>query len=183
MWLAIVKILSILGALGVFLYGMKVMSDGIQKVAGNSMRKALATMTRNRFTAVFTGFFTTCLVQSSSASTVLVVSFVNAGLLTLVESIGVIMGANLGTTITAWLVAFIPKFKIANIALPMIGIGLPLFFTGKNRWKSFGETLIGFGLLFFGLSLLKDQAYTHRSVIISSDGNHDYMCLEWLARR
>lgn len=160
MWDAIVKILSILGALGVFLYGMKVMSEGIQKVAGDSMRKALATMTKNRFSAVFTGFFTTCLVQSSSASTVLVVSFVNAGLLTLVESIGVIMGANLGTTITAWLVAFIPKFKIAHIALPMIGIGLPLFFTGKHRWRSFGETLIGFGLLFFGLSLLKDQVPT-----------------------
>ncbi len=157
MWDAIVKILSILGALGVFLYGMKVMSEGIQKVAGNSMRKALATMTKNRFSAVFTGFFTTCLVQSSSATTVLVVSFVNAGLLTLVESVGVIMGANLGTTITAWLVAFIPKFKIAAVALPMIGIGLPLLFVGKNRWKSMGETLIGFGLLFFGLSLLKEQ--------------------------
>jgi len=136
---------------------MKVMSEGIQKVAGNSMRKALATMTSNRFSAVFTGFFTTCLVQSSSATTVLVVSFVNAGLLTLVESVGVIMGANLGTTITAWLVAFIPKFKIATIALPMIGIGLPLLFIGKNRWKYMGETLIGFGLLFFGLSLLKGQ--------------------------
>ncbi len=160
MWEATVKILSILGALGVFLYGMKVMSEGIQKVAGDSMRKALATMTKNRFSAVFTGFFTTCLVQSSSASTVLVVSFVNAGLLTLVESVGVIMGANLGTTITAWLVAFIPKFKIVTIALPMIGIGLPLFFTGKNRWRSFGETLIGFGLLFIGLSLLKDQVPT-----------------------
>ncbi len=160
MWDTIVKTLGILGALGVFLYGMKVMSEGIQKVAGDSMRKALATMTKNRFSAVFTGFFTTCLVQSSSASTVLVVSFVNAGLLTLVESIGVIMGANLGTTITAWLIAFIPKFKIAHIALPMIGVGLPLFFTGKNRWRSFGETLIGFGLLFYGLSLLKDQVPT-----------------------
>ena len=160
MWTAITTTLSILGALGVFLYGMKVMSEGIQKVAGDSMRKALATMTKNRFSAVFTGFFTTCLVQSSSASTVLVVSFVNAGLLTLVESVGVIMGANLGTTITAWLVAFIPKFKIVTIALPMIGIGLPLFFTCKNRWRSFGETLIGFGLLFIGLSLLKDQVPT-----------------------
>lgn len=160
MWSALVTTLSILGALGVFLYGMKVMSEGIQKVAGDSMRKALATMTKNRFSAAFTGFFTTCLVQSSSASTVLVVSFVNAGLLTLVESIGVIMGANLGTTITAWLIAFIPKFKIIHIALPMIGLGLPMFFVGKNRWRAMGETLIGFGLLFIGLDLLKGQVPT-----------------------
>lgn len=155
-WSSITSILGILGALGVFLFGMKVMSEGIQKVAGDSMRKALATMTTNRFSAAFTGFFTTCLVQSSSATTVLVVSFVNAGLLTLVESIGVIMGANLGTTITAWLVAFIPKFSVSKIALPVIGIGLPMFFIGKNKGRAMGETLIGFGLLFFGLSLLKD---------------------------
>ena len=99
------------------------MSEAVQKVAGDSMRKALATMTKNRFSAAFTGFFTTCLVQSSSATTVLVVSFVNAGLLTLVESIGIIMGANIGTTITAWLVALIGKFKVSAIALPMIGVG------------------------------------------------------------
>lgn len=169
MWEAIVKILSILGALGVFLYGMKVMSEGIQKVAGDSMRKALATMTKNRFSAAFTGFFTTCLVQSSSATTVLVVSFVNAGLLTLVESIGVIMGANIGTTITAWLVAFIGKFSVAKIALPMIGIGLPMFFAGKNRCRHIGETLIGFGLLFFGLSELKDAVPDVKSMVKSGD--------------
>ncbi|SHJ70352.1 phosphate:Na+ symporter [Rubritalea squalenifaciens DSM 18772] len=155
-WSTITSILGILGALGIFLFGMKVMSEGIQKVAGDSMRKALATMTKNRFSAAFTGFFTTCMVQSSSATTVLVVSFVNAGLLTLVESIGVIMGANLGTTITAWLVAFIPKFSVSKIALPVIGIGLPMFFIGKNKGRALGETLIGFGLLFFGLSQLKN---------------------------
>ncbi|GAA5495605.1 hypothetical protein Rhal01_01784 [Rubritalea halochordaticola] len=154
-WSTITSILGIFGALGIFLFGMKVMSEGIQKVAGDSMRKALATMTKNRFSAAFTGFFTTCMVQSSSATTVLVVSFVNAGLLTLVESIGVIMGANLGTTITAWLVAFIPKFSVSKIALPVIGIGLPMFFIGKNKGRAIGETLIGFGLLFFGLSELK----------------------------
>lgn len=169
MWFAIVKILSILGALGVFLYGMKVMSEGVQKVAGDSMRKALATMTKNRFSAAFTGFFTTCLVQSSSATTVLVVSFVNAGLLTLVESIGVIMGANIGTTITAWLVAIVGKFKVSAIALPMIGVGLPMFFTGKDRWRHIGESLIGFGLLFFGLSLLKDAVPDVRTMLNEGD--------------
>ena len=155
-WSAIVTILTILGSLGIFLYGMKVMSEGIQKAAGGGMRKALATLTHNRVSSVFTGFFTTSLVQSSSATTVLVVSFVNAGLLTLVESIGVIMGANLGTTITAWLVAWIGKFSIAKIALPIIGLGLPMFFIGKEKWKASGETLIGFGLLFTGLSCLKE---------------------------
>jgi len=135
---------------------MKVMSEGIQKAAGGGMRKALATLTHNRVSSVFTGFFTTSLVQSSSATTVLVVSFVNAGLLTLVESIGVIMGANLGTTITAWLVAWIGKFSIAKVALPIIGIGLPMFFIGKEKIKAIGESLIGFGLLFTGLAALKN---------------------------
>lgn len=155
-WSAIVTALTILGSLGIFLYGMKVMSEGIQRAAGGGMRKALATLTHNRLSSVFTGFFTTALVQSSSATTVLVVSFVNAGLLTLVESIGVIMGANLGTTITAWLVAWIGKFSVSKVALPIIGVGLPLFFVGKEKWKAFGETLIGFGLLFTGLAALKN---------------------------
>lgn len=154
-WTVLVAILKILGSLGIFLYGMKVMSEGIQKAAGSGMRHALATMTHNRASSVFTGFFTTSLVQSSSATTVLVVSFVNAGLLTLTESIGVIMGANLGTTITAWLVAWIGKFSISAITLPIIGAGLPLFFIGKDKVKATGETLIGFGLLFTGLAYLK----------------------------
>lgn len=156
-WGVIVSILTILGSLGIFLYGMKVMSEGIQKAAGSGMRRALATLTHNRISSVFTGFMTTTLVQSSSATTVMVVSFVNAGLLTLVESIGVIMGANLGTTITAWLVAYIGKFSIAKIALPIIGIGLPMFFIGKGRLKASGEGLIGFGLLFTGLAALKNS--------------------------
>jgi phosphate:Na+ symporter len=154
-WTVLIAILKILGSLGIFLYGMKVMSEGIQKAAGSGMRHALATMTHNRASSVFTGFFTTSLVQSSSATTVLVVSFVNAGLLTLTESIGVIMGANLGTTLTAWLVAWIGKFSISAITLPIIGVGLPLFFIGKAKTKATGEALIGFGLLFTGLSYLK----------------------------
>jgi len=164
-----VTILTILGALGIFLYGMKVMSEGIQKVAGNGMRRALATMTKNRFSAMLTGLFTTGLVQSSSATTVLVVSFVNVGLLTLVESIGVIMGANLGTTVTAWIVASIGKFSVTKIALPIIGCGLPLFFVGKGKWKSMGEVLIGFGLLFFGLGELKESVPDLKSAVKSGD--------------
>ena len=148
--------LEILGSLGVFLFGMKVMSEAMQRLAGAKMRKALASVTRNRVFGVLTGLFTTSLVQSSSATTVLVVSLVNAGLLTLVESIGVIMGANLGTTLTAWIVATVGKFSLSAIAIPIVGVGFPLFFVCKNNWKAIGEFLIGFGLLFLGLSLLKD---------------------------
>jgi phosphate:Na+ symporter len=169
-WTTIVAILKILGALGIFLYGMKVMSEGIQKAAGSGMRHALATMTYNRASSVFTGFFTTSLVQSSSATTVLVVSFVNAGLLTLTASIGVIMGANLGTTITAWLVAWIGKFSVSSIALPIIGIGLPMFFIGKEKLKASGETLIGFGLLFTGLAALKKSVPNLKAGVKENEG-------------
>jgi phosphate:Na+ symporter len=164
-----VFILKILGSLGVFLYGMKVMSEGIQRSAGDGMRRIMATMTHNRFTAVLTGLLITSLVQSSSASTVMVVSFVNAGLLTLVESIGVIMGANLGTTLTAWIIATVGKFSLSEVAIPIIGIGLPLFFIGKNRWKNFGEILIGFGLLFYGLHLLKETVPDVKGMLTSTD--------------
>lgn len=150
-------VLQVLGALGVFLYGMKITSESVQRVAGSKMRDALSTLTTNRFTGILTGFITTSLVQSSSATTVLVVSFVNAGLLTLVQAIGLIMGANLGTTITAWIVALVGKFSVSSAALPLIGIGLPFVFIGKDKAKSWGEMLLGFGLLFFGLGLLKDS--------------------------
>ena len=165
----LVFILKILGSLGVFLYGMKVMSEGIQRSAGDGMRRIMATMTHNRFTAVLTGLLITSLVQSSSASTVMVVSFVNAGLLTLVEAIGVIMGANLGTTLTAWIIATVGKFSLSDVAIPIIGIGLPLFFIGKNRWKNFGEILIGFGLLFYGLHLLKETVPDVKGMLTSTD--------------
>lgn len=156
-WSTAVSLLQVLGSLGIFLYGMKIMSEGVQKVAGDRMRAALAGMTSTRFRGIVTGFFTTTLVQSSSASTVLVVSFVNAGLLTLIQAIGVIMGANLGTTTTAWIVALIGKFNVSAVALPVIGIGLPLFFIGKGKGRNWGESAIGFGLVFLGLGLLKDS--------------------------
>jgi phosphate:Na+ symporter len=129
----------------------------------------MATMTHNRIAGVGTGFLTTCLLQSSSATTVIVVSFVNASLLTLVESIGVIMGANLGTTLTAWIIAIVGKFSLAKIALPIIGIGTPLIFIGKGRWKSSGEILIGFGLLFYGLGALKEAVPDVKSMLASMD--------------
>lgn len=162
---AIMGLLQVLGALGVFLYGMKIMSEGVQRVAGKRMRQALSSLTGNRFSGILTGFATTSLVQSSSATTVLVVSFVNAGLLTLIQSIGVIMGANLGTTVTAWIVAFVGKFSISSIALPLIGIGFPFVFIGKDKMKSWGEMILGFGLVFFGLGLLKGAVPDLRELI------------------
>lgn len=158
-------LLLVLGSLGVFLYGMKVMSEAVQKVAGDRMRRALAGLTDRRLNGVATGFVTTVLVQSSSATTVLVVSFVNAGLLTLIQSIGVIMGANLGTTVTAWIVALIGKFNVSAIALPVIGIGLPFLFIGRDRGRNWGQVLIGFGLIFFGLGLLKDSVPDLRAMM------------------
>ena len=152
----IIEFLTLIGALGFFIYGMKVMSDGIQKVAGSKMRSILSKMTSNRFLGITTGFILTALLQSSSATTVMIVSFVNAGLLSLVESIGVIMGANIGTTITAWLISLLGfKVKISSIALPIIAIGFPMMFSSKSNIKSWAEVLIGFALLFMGLDALK----------------------------
>ncbi|QNL21062.1 Na/Pi cotransporter family protein [Hyphobacterium sp. CCMP332] len=154
----LLDLLTLIGALGFFIYGMKIMSDGVQKVAGTKLRQILATMTSNRFFGVITGFLITCLIQSSSATTVMVVSFVNAGLLSLIESIGVIMGANIGTTITAWLISIFGfKVKIADFSLIIIGISFPLLFSKNNNFKNLAETLIGFALLFMGLEALKDS--------------------------
>lgn len=149
--------LKLIGSLGVFLYGMKLMSEALQKVAGAKMRHILAAMTSNRVKGVITGLLITTIIQSSSATTVMVVSFVNAGLLSLIESIGVIMGANVGTTVTAWLISILGfKISMAEVSLPMIGLCLPLLFSNKRSRKSWGELIIGFALLFIGLEFLKD---------------------------
>ena len=152
------EFLSFIGALGLFIFGMKIMSDGIQKFAGDQMRSILRKITQNRIAGIFTGFGTTAIIQSSSATTVMIVSFVNAGLLSLRQAIGVIMGANIGTTVTAFLLlAFgFGKFSISDYSLPIIAIGLPLFFMSNSKLKSFGEFLIGFAILFRGLDALKD---------------------------
>lgn len=147
--------LGLLGAVGLFLYGMKVMSEGLQKAAGDRLRNILSAMTRNRFTGTLTGFLITALIQSSSASTVMVVSFVNAGLMSLAQSMAVIMGANVGTTFTAWVIALFGfKVNISAFVLPLIGISIPLLFTKKSRNKSIGEFLIGFAFLFMGLDMI-----------------------------
>lgn len=147
--------LGLLGSVGLFLYGMKVMSEGLQKAAGDRLRNILSAMTRNRFTGTLTGFLITALIQSSSASTVMVVSFVNAGLMSLAQSMAVIMGANVGTTFTAWVIALFGfKVNISAFVLPLIGISIPLLFTKKSRNKSIGEFLIGFAFLFMGLDLI-----------------------------
>ena len=158
MTFGILDVLQLLGALGLFLFGMTMMSEALQKVAGNKMRSILASMTKNRVLGVLTGVIVTSIIQSSSATTVMVVSFVNAGLLTLAESISVIMGANIGTTVTAWLVSLIGfKFSIADIAIPLIGFSLLFIFSKNDRRKSIGEVMIGFSLLFIGLEYLKNS--------------------------
>lgn len=152
-------ILSFVGALGIFLYGMKIMSEGLEKTAGDRLRGVLSSMTSNRFAGVLTGMGVTAVIQSSSATTVMVVSFVNAGLMTLRQAIGVIMGANIGTTVTAWIVAFIGfKMDIAALSLPLMAVAAPLLFMGKGKWKNLGECIIGFALLFMGLNLLSEAA-------------------------
>ena len=151
--------LKLIGSLGLFLYGMKIMSEGLQKVAGDRLRSILTAMTTNRVTGVLTGVLITALIQSSSATTVMVVSFVNAGLLTLAESISVIMGANIGTTVTAWIISIFGfKVDMAAFALPLLAIALPLIFSDKSNRKSIGEFIFGFSFLFMGLSYLKANA-------------------------
>lgn len=154
----VIDFLTLIGALGLFIFGMKVMSDSIQKVAGTKLREILEAMTSNRFFGVATGLLITMMVQSSSATTVMVVSFVNAGLITLIESIGVIMGANIGTTVTGWLISSLGlgKFSIASLALPIIAVGFPMMFSSKEKLKLWGEVLVGFAILFLGLNFMKE---------------------------
>ena len=150
--------LTLLGAIGLFLYGMKVMSEGLQKIAGDRMRNILSAMTRNRFMGVLTGTLITAIIQSSSASTVMVVSFVNAGLMSLVQSVGVIMGANVGTTMTSWIITlFGVKVDISAYVMPIIAISIPLMFSSKSSHKSLSEFILGFAMLFMGLGLISDN--------------------------
>ena len=154
-------ILQLVGALGFLLYGMKLMSDGIQKSAGKSLHRILGLMTGNRFFAMLTGMLITMLIQSSGATTVMVVSFVNAGLLSLTQSVGIIFGANIGTTITAWIVAFFGfNFKISTLAIPLFGIGFFLTSIKRLKKQNIGEAIMGFGLLFLGLDLLSKSIPT-----------------------
>lgn len=153
---SLLDFLTLLGAVGIFLYGMTLMSEGLQKAAGNGLRNILGAMTRNRFTGALTGFSITALIQSSSASTVMVVSFVSAGLMTLAQSVAVIMGANVGTTATAWIITLFGfKVDIGAFAVPLIALCIPLLFSSHSRRKSIGEIIFGFALLFIGLDWIE----------------------------
>ncbi len=152
---SVIDFISLLGSVCLFLYGMKVMSEGLQKVAGDRLRNILGAMTRNRVTGVLTGIVITALIQSSSASTVMVVSFVNAGLMSLQQSMAVIFGANVGTTATTWIIsAFSFEVNISDYSILLLAVGVPLLFMKKGGYKSFGEFLIGFCFLFMGLDLI-----------------------------
>ena len=156
--MGILQIFTLLGAMGMFLYGMNLMSAGLQKAAGDRLRGFLSAMTSNPFKRVMTGVGITALIQSSSATTVMVVSFVNAGLLTLVQAIGVIMGANIGTTITAWMVSLLGfKADISILAVPLMLLGFLFSNSKKNQKKNIGELIVGFSLLFLGLSFMKES--------------------------
>ncbi|UTW49355.1 Na/Pi cotransporter family protein [Bacterioplanoides sp. SCSIO 12839] len=176
-------LLQLIGALGVFIFGMKIFSEGLQKIAGNRLKSILSGMTRNRFTGVLTGFATTSITQSSTTTTVMAVSFVNAGLLTFVESTGVIMGANIGTTVTAWIVALFGfKMKITPIAMALIGIFFAFLFSKNSRWRNIAETMVGFGILFIGLEFIKNGVPDIRSnpeMLAFLDGfaGHGYLSL------
>lgn len=151
----VIDFISLLGAVCLFLYGMKVMSEGLQKVAGDRLRNILGIMTKNRVTGVLTGIVITALIQSSSASTVMVVSFVNAGLMSLAQSMAVIFGANVGTTVTTWIIsAFSFEVNISDYSILLLAVGVPMMFMKKSTYKSLGEFLIGFCFLFMGLDLI-----------------------------
>ena len=146
-------VLELVGSLGLLLYGMKLMSDGIQKSSGEKLQRALSVLTGNRFASLLTGLFVTMIIQSSGATTVMVVTFVNSGLMTLAQSVGVIFGANIGTTITAWIVSIFGfNFKISAFAIPVFGIGYFLSIIRKGSYRNWAEALMGFGMLFLGLS-------------------------------
>lgn len=152
------QILTLIGALAMFLYGMTMMSEGLQKVAGSRLRSILSAMTSNSFTRVLTGTLITAVIQSSSATTVMIVSFVNAGLLSLTQAVGVIMGANIGTTVTSWIISLLGfSADISALSIPLVGIGFVFMMFKSQKRKNIGEMIIGFALLFLGLSYLKSS--------------------------
>ncbi|HZK19454.1 MAG TPA: Na/Pi cotransporter family protein, partial [Treponemataceae bacterium] len=167
--MSIVQIVfQVVGSIAFLMFGMQMMSEGIQKSAGSALHRILGVMTSNRVASVFTGVAVTMLIQSSSATTVMVVSFVNAGLLTLKQSIGVIFGANIGTTVTAWIVALFGfKFKITLLAVPVFGIGFIIASAKQATFRNYGRALMGFGLLFLGLSMLTNAIPT-----VNTEGVH-----------
>ncbi len=169
MHFGLLQLLLLAGSLGLFIYGMKVMSEGLQKVAGSRMRRVLETMTRDRLRGIFTGFITTVVVQYSSVTSVMVVSFVNAGLLSLRQAIPVLFGANIGTTVKLLLFAWIgfSSVKLSLVAVPIMGLALPLLFMRGGKWKAVSELMMGAALLFLGLDLLKEYVPTPSAQALS----------------
>ena len=163
---------KIIGSLALLIYGMKVMSEALQKMAGSQLRHILATMTRNRFTGMFTGMFVTCSVQSSSATTVMTVSFVNAGLLTLAQAISVIMGANIGTTLTAWIMSAGFSFNITDFVWPAFFLAIILIYSKKR--KIVGDFIFGISFMFLGLGTLRQTG-------IDMDLAHNQPVLDFFA--
>ena len=178
--MSIFVLLKLVGSLALLMYGMKTMSEGLQKLAGGHLRRILGAMTTNRFTGLLTGAFVTASVQSSTATTVMTVSFVNAGLLTLGQAISVIMGANIGTTVTAWIMSvFGFQFDMTTLIFPLFAIAIPLIFSPKSSRKSIGEFIFGFSFMFLGLTTLRENAMhmdlEHNQAIISFITS----CKEW----
>jgi phosphate:Na+ symporter len=152
------QILTITGSLGIFLFGIKMLSESLQKAAGNRMRSILSAITANPARSIFTGLAVTATIQSSSAVSVMIISFVNAGLLNLAQSVGALIGANIGTTLTVWIISLLGfKFSLNLLLLPLIALSIPFYFSSKSRWKAWGEVMIGFALLFMGIEFMKSN--------------------------
>lgn len=178
--MSVFVILKLIGSLALLMYGMKTMSEGLQKLTGGQLRHFLGAMTTNRFTGLLTGTFVTAAVQSSTATTVMTVSFVNAGLLTLGQAISVIMGANIGTTVTAWIMSIFGfQMDMRNLIFPLFALAIPLIFSNKSQKKSFGEFIFGFSFMFLGLTTLRENALQmdleHNEMVINFITN----CKEW----
>ena len=178
--MSIFVFLKLIGSLALLMYGMKTMSEALQKLTGGHLRHILGAMTTNRFTGLLTGTFVTASVQSSTATTVMTVSFVNAGLLTLGQAISVIMGANIGTTVTAWIMSIFGfQIDMNNLIFPLFALAVPLIFSNKSQKKSFGEFIFGFSFMFLGLTTLRENAMhmdlEHNAAIISFITS----CKEW----
>ncbi len=171
----ILAILKMIGCLALLMFGMKTMSEGLQKLTGGHLRAVLGTMTKHRLGGLLTGTFVTAAVQSSTATTVMTVSFVNAGLLTLVQAIPVIMGANIGTTVTAWIMSvFGFQFNMSSFVWPFFGLGIALSYVRKNSVKSFGEFVFGFAFMFLGLTTLRENA-------VAMDLSHNQAVIDFFA--
>lgn len=177
------QILTIIGSLGIFLFGIKMLSESLQKVAGRRMRAMLSTITANKYKSIFTGLIVTAAIQSSSAVSVMIISFVNAGLLSLYQAIGALVGANIGTTLTIWIISLLGfKISLNVILLPIIALSIPLYFSSRSNLKSWGEVLFGFALLFMGLELMKSNLPVldeNNSIVqnLASFTHHGYISL------